>query len=211
MRPTTVQHLRFLEHSLTPHDVLLWNAATACRAGCATTRSTSCCCTTRCSACAGRRRSSAGGRASTGSATATPCAWRCRRTSTSAPTRWTSGWRASTSTACSRCSTSATGPRSTPDERADADGAVVHGLRRRPRGRRRGDAAAAARRAPLDIVYRARNLPFHVGHHGQLKHRIAESSTRRRARTACAPTSRRGSPTRSTATRGSSSWPAGAA
>jgi hypothetical protein len=26
----------------------------------------------------------------------------------------------------------------------------------------------------LDIVYRARNLPFHVGHHGQLKHRIAE-------------------------------------
>jgi hypothetical protein len=27
MRPTTVQHLRFLEHSLTPHDVLFWNAA----------------------------------------------------------------------------------------------------------------------------------------------------------------------------------------
>ena len=26
MRPTTVQHLRFLEHSLTPHDVLFWNA-----------------------------------------------------------------------------------------------------------------------------------------------------------------------------------------
>ena len=26
----------------------------------------------------------------------------------------------------------------------------------------------------LDIVYRARNLPFHIGHHGQLKHRIAE-------------------------------------
>ena len=26
----------------------------------------------------------------------------------------------------------------------------------------------------LDIVYRARNLPFYVGHHGQLKHRIAE-------------------------------------
>src|SRR5256885_1937040 len=27
MRPTTVQHLRFLEHSLTPHLVLRWNAA----------------------------------------------------------------------------------------------------------------------------------------------------------------------------------------
>ena len=27
---------------------------------------------------------------------------------------------------------------------------------------------------PLDIVYRARNLPFQIGHHGQLKHRIAE-------------------------------------
>jgi hypothetical protein len=27
---------------------------------------------------------------------------------------------------------------------------------------------------PLDIVYRARNVPFHIGHHGQLKHRIAE-------------------------------------
>jgi hypothetical protein len=26
MRPTTVQHLRFLDHSLTPHDVLFWNA-----------------------------------------------------------------------------------------------------------------------------------------------------------------------------------------
>jgi hypothetical protein len=26
----------------------------------------------------------------------------------------------------------------------------------------------------VDIVYRARNLPYHVGHHGQLKHRIAE-------------------------------------
>jgi len=26
----------------------------------------------------------------------------------------------------------------------------------------------------LDIVYRARNLPFYLGHHGQLKHRIAE-------------------------------------
>jgi hypothetical protein len=26
----------------------------------------------------------------------------------------------------------------------------------------------------LDVVYRARNLPFYVGHHGQLKHRIAE-------------------------------------
>ena len=26
----------------------------------------------------------------------------------------------------------------------------------------------------LDIIYRARNLPFYVGHHGQLKHRIAE-------------------------------------
>jgi hypothetical protein len=27
MRPTTVQHLRFLEHSLTEHNVLFWNAA----------------------------------------------------------------------------------------------------------------------------------------------------------------------------------------
>ena len=26
MRPTTTQHLRFLEHSLTPHNVLYWNA-----------------------------------------------------------------------------------------------------------------------------------------------------------------------------------------
>ncbi len=26
----------------------------------------------------------------------------------------------------------------------------------------------------LDVVYRARNLPFNIGHHGQLKHRIAE-------------------------------------
>jgi hypothetical protein len=26
----------------------------------------------------------------------------------------------------------------------------------------------------VDIVYRARNLPYHVGHHGQLKHEIAE-------------------------------------
>jgi hypothetical protein len=26
----------------------------------------------------------------------------------------------------------------------------------------------------LDIVYRARNLPYHVGHHGQLKHEIAQ-------------------------------------
>jgi hypothetical protein len=26
MRPTTIQHLRFLEHSLTPHNVLYWNA-----------------------------------------------------------------------------------------------------------------------------------------------------------------------------------------
>jgi hypothetical protein len=26
----------------------------------------------------------------------------------------------------------------------------------------------------VDIVYRARNLPYHVGHHGQLKHQIAE-------------------------------------
>lgn len=26
---------------------------------------------------------------------------------------------------------------------------------------------------PVDIVYRARNLPFHIGHHGQLKHEIA--------------------------------------
>ena len=26
----------------------------------------------------------------------------------------------------------------------------------------------------VDIVYRARNLPYHVGHHGQLKHEIAQ-------------------------------------
>ena len=36
MRPTTVQHLRFLEHSLTPPRLMFWNAATASRAGCAT-------------------------------------------------------------------------------------------------------------------------------------------------------------------------------
>jgi hypothetical protein len=41
-------------------------------------------------------------------------------------------------------------------------------------------AAGLAERLPgphatraLDIVYRARNLPYHVGHHGQLKHQIA--------------------------------------
>ena len=34
-------------------------------------------------------------------------------------------------------------------------------------------ARAARRRGRVDIVYRARNLPFHIGHHGQLKHEIA--------------------------------------
>jgi hypothetical protein len=42
-------------------------------------------------------------------------------------------------------------------------------------------AAGAAQRLPaphalrdVDIVYRARNLPYHLGHHGQLKHEIAQ-------------------------------------
>ena len=178
MRPTTMQHLRFLEHSLTPHDVLLLERrARRAPAGCATIRSTSCCSTTRCSACAGRRRSSAGDRASTGSGTATPCASRCRRTSTSAPhtlDEWLGEPRPRT--ACSRCSTGATGPCCIPDEsRADPDGAVVHRLRRRSRGRRGGARCPAPHaERDVDIVYRARNLPYHVGHHGQLKHEIAQ-------------------------------------
>ncbi len=43
------------------------------------------------------------------------------------------------------------------------------------------DRAAAVERLPpphaereVDIVYRARNLPYHIGHHGQLKHEIAQ-------------------------------------
>ena len=42
-------------------------------------------------------------------------------------------------------------------------------------------AAGAVKRLPaphperaVDIVYRARNLPYHIGHHGQLKHEIAQ-------------------------------------
>ena len=59
---------------------------------------------------------------------------------------------------------------------------TLHRLRRRPRrGRREAPARPHATR-PVDIVYRARNLPFHVGHHGQLKHEIARHRRHRGAR-----------------------------
>ena len=45
----------------------------------------------------------------------------------------------------------------------DADAAAEVGRRIVPHGQR-----------PHDIVYRARNLPYWLGHHGQLKHRIGE-------------------------------------
>ena len=177
MRPTTVQHLRFLEHSLTPHDVLLWNAcARRAALGARLPVRRRACCTTRCSACAGRRRSSAGGRASTGSADSDAVRlampqdeYVCAHT--------LDEWLESLDL---DCVFSVLDERHWPtlypaDERADADGALVHRLRRRPRGRRRrARCRGRTPSAPLDIVYRARNLPFHVGHHGQLKHRIAE-------------------------------------
>ena len=57
---------------------------------------------------------------------------------------------------------------------AHPDGAELHRLRRRPRrGRRESTCPSRTPSRPVDIVYRARNLPFHIGHHGQLKHEIA--------------------------------------
>ena len=43
----------------------------------------------------------------------------------------------------------------------------------RAAGSRETPARARTPSRPVDIVYRARNLPFHIGHHGQLKHEIA--------------------------------------
>src|SRR5918995_905629 len=106
MRPTTVQHLRFLEHSLTPHDVLLWNAAH------------------------GVPRWVRDGRH-----------WPTLYPRTSARTRMERSYTGFV------------------DDRAAG---AVETLPRPHTAR------------TLDIVYRARNLPFHIGHHGQLKHRIAE-------------------------------------
>ena len=85
---------------------------------------------------------------------------------------WLETW---TSTASSRCSTGATGPRCIPGRargRAWSGPTPASSTTARPAPWRRCRAPHAER--PLDIVYRARNLPFHVGHHGQLKHRIAE-------------------------------------
>ena len=184
MRPTTKQHLRFLEHSLTPHNVLYWNAWHGVPGW------------IRSYPYDVVRPALLGALHALGGAVralaldarldrpdATPSGSRCRRTSTCARPRSTTGW-ASLDVDCvfsvldgrhwpvlyperiarTRMERSYTG---FVDDRAA--GAVEH---------LPGPHAARA----VDIVYRARNLPYHIGHHGQLKHEIAADRRARGAR-----------------------------
>ena len=212
MRPTTVQHLRFLEHSLTPHDVLRWNAAHGVPRWVrdypfdVVLLHYSVLCM-RWEAPFERWRSSLDWiRDSEAVRLAMPQdEYVCAHTldewlesldldcvfSVLDERHWPTLYpRTSARTRMERSYTGFV------DDRAA--GAVE--TLPRPHAER-----------PLDIVYRARNLPSTSATTGSSSTGSPRSSTRRRARTACAPTSRRGSPTRSTATRGSSSWPAGAA
>jgi hypothetical protein len=175
MRPTTVQHLRFLEHSLTPHDVLRWNAAHGVPRWVrehpfdVVLLHYSVLCM-RWEAPFARWRSSLDWiRDSEAVTLAMPQdEYVCAHTldewldsleldcvfSVLDERHWPTLYpRTSARTRMERSYTGFV------DDRAAG---AVEALPR-PHAER-----------PLDIVYRARNLPFHIGHHGQLKHRIAE-------------------------------------
>ena len=186
MRPTTVQHLRFLEHSLTPHDVLFWNAAhgvPALGARLPVRR--------RRPALLGALHALGGSRSSAG---ARALDWlahvrrrpprhaagrvRLRRTRSTSwlgePRAWTASsrcWTPATGRCCTRESTQR---RPAWSARTPASSTTV---RPAPCARCRGPHAERPRRHRLPGPQPARTTS---GHHGQLKHRDrATSSTRR--------------------------------
>jgi hypothetical protein len=175
MRPTTVQHLRFLENSLTPHDVLFWNAAHGVprwvreRAYDVVLLHYSVLCMRWHAPFERWRPSLDWMRDSDAVKLAMPQdEYVCAHTldewleeldvdcvfSVLDERHWPTLYpRTSTRTRIERSYTGFV------DDRAAGSVATLP----RPHAQR-----------ALDIVYRARNLPFYVGHHGQLKHGIGE-------------------------------------
>ena len=183
MRPTTVQHLRFLEHSLTPHDVLSGTPRTACPRWVrdypfdVVVLHYSLLCM-RWEALFERWRSTLDWiRTSDAVRLAMPQdEYVCAPRSTS--------WLVDLGVDCVFSVLDARHwPMLYPRRRTrtriertytgfvDDRGAAPWRTLPRPHAER-----------PLDIVYRARNLPFHIGHHGQLKHRHRGASSSPAAR-----------------------------
>ena len=213
MRPTTTQHLRFLEHSLTPHNVLLLERlARRPRLG---------------PLLPVRRRGApllGALHALGGAVRALALLARLDRRERRRPhrdaagrvrlrrDRSTSGWAISTCSACSRCSTPATGPcciRASRSARAWSAVTPASSTTARParcstsRPRTRSATWTSSTAHAISRITSATT--------GSSSTRSRRSSSRPHAPQDCAPTSRRTSRTRSTATRGSTSLPAAAA
>ncbi len=175
MRPTTVQHLRFLDHSLTPHDVLRWNAAHGVPRWVrdypfdVVLLHYSVLCM-RWEAPFERWRSSLDWiRDSDAVRLAMPQdEYVCAHTLD----EWLDSLRLDcVFSVLDQRHWSTLYPRTSARTRMErsytgfVDDRAAGAVQRLPRPHAERE---------LDIVYRARNLPFHIGHHGQLKHRIAE-------------------------------------
>ena len=154
------------------------------RAGCSECSSTASCFTRRSSVHGGIRTSTTTSGGTAGLPRSTARGSRCRRTNTTTPGCWTSGSPGSEQRTYSRTSGRTSAAFSIPLSFRGL-GSPAFSRDTSTRTRQTGLLAGSSRPTERahDLVYRAARLPYWFGSHGQLKHRIGDAASSKRAGT----------------------------